>query len=125
MKKRKVILLILIAFVVAVLAASFCFSVFWSDFYHKEYLYLRENLSGSMAIYYADRYSKTLAMFVSFTILQALALVSSICVLIHIIKTDFTLSKQEREKRENQIAEQKKQAKREKLQAQLDELNKE
>ena len=43
----------------------------------------------------------------------------------YIYKYDFSLSKEEKEEREKQKSEQRKQAKKEKLQAQLDELNKE
>ena len=124
--KKKWIFLALSIFVVAVLAASVCFSAYWANAARELYISLVELAEQySSARVDADYHFSLFVLYLSFTVLQLLALIASVCGLIYIIKADFTLSKEERELKAKEIAEQRKQAKKEKLQAKLDELNKE
>lgn len=129
MKKKKVILLALIILVVAVLAASVCFNIFWCDRVYKSFLAMGgyESLHYEQSAHIAGLATEELKYFygfLAFVIIQFFALLGTIFVLIYTIKTDFTLSKQEREARDAARQEERKQAKKAKLQAQLDELNK-
>ena len=123
MKKKNVVLLVFAIFVVVVLAASVVLTSYWANMWHIDYLKLSKSPYRQEQIIAYEEF-KYFITFLIFTILQALALSFSTVCLIYIIKTDFTLTKQEREARDAARQAECKQAKKAKLQAKLDELNK-
>ena len=128
--KKKYVLLGILIFVIVAIIASLCFNIYWCDKVYKSFLAMGGygSLHQEQTAHIVDLATRELEYFygfLTFGFIQFFSLIGSIYILIYILKTDFSLTREERNLKAQQIADQRKQTKKEKLQAQLDELNKE